>query len=375
MPDQPTNWGHPYASPPPGPPQAGPAPVTVVPVPASQPAAPRKSTAWSVIKVLFVIGLGVALLVSVVLNLLLLAAVGSDSTSARITEQTMPDLGVAGAREKIAVIPIDGVIEPGSVERWGQMVDRARRETRVKAVVLAVNSPGGGMTAADDLHRRVLKLQGEGKPIVVSMGGIATSGAYYISMPAAEILAQPTTITGSIGVMMPHINIAELMKKHGVKDETFVAQGSHKKYSISWTKETTPEGRQMIQAILDDAYERFIEVVTTGRSNLSEVRVRALADGSVYTASQAKQSGLIDRIGYLEDAVARAKTLAGLTRVKVVRYRYIEPFSLRSLLGIESRPTTVTIDPGRLLAPKGPQVLYLWPGWSETVSRGTPRLR
>jgi len=364
MPDQPTSWGYPYGMPP-----AGPAPVPTAAAQQQAQAPAKTSSAWGVIKVLLVIVLLVALGVSGLLNLVLFGAVfGGDSTRGRITEQTLPDYGVPGAREKIAVIEVDGVITQSYVRRWAEMVDKARRDERVKAVVLSVDSPGGGMTDADELHLRVRKLQEANKPIVVSMGGMATSGAYYISMPATEILAQPTTITGSIGVMMPHINVAEFIERHGVKDETMVAQGSHKKYAVSWTRDITPEGRQMIQTILDDAYERFISVVVKGRPNLTEPRVRALADGSIYTANQAKQSGLVDRIGYLEDAIARAQTHAGLTRFKVVRYVYVEPFSLGSLLGLKSAPPTVLIDPSRLLAPDGPQVLYLWPGWGEGVS-------
>ena len=348
---------------------AGPAravPVSPVPVFVGRPEPRRTGTAWAVVKVLLLAGLLLMLAVSVGLNILLLsAAVGGGADGGRVSETTISDLGTPGARERVAVIDISGVIDARNVERWSAMLARARRDRRVRAVVLAVNSPGGAMSAADRLYRQVQKLCEGGKTVVVSMGALATSGGYYISMPAQEILAAPTTITGSIGVMMPHINVSEFLEKHGVKDETFVARGSHKKYAVSWTRRTTPEGRQMIQAILDDAYERFVKVVVKGRTNLTENQVRSLADGSVYTAAHALESGLVDGIGYLEDAVARAVNLASLAQARVVRYTYHEPFSLRGLIGIEARPAVISVDPTRLPLAEPPEVLYLWPGWSE----------
>lgn len=360
MSDQPTLPGaYPYGPPPPPGPAATPVgPAQVIAQPIRRPA-----SAWRVVKTIFfilvVLGLGLSLLLN--LALLGLMAVGGREGD-RIVEERLPDYDPAGVRDLIALIEVEGVIESGRASTWGRMIDRARRDQRVKAVVLYVNSPGGGMSASDELHARLAKLRQAGKPIVVQMGGVAASGAYYIAMPATEIVAEPTTLTGSIGVLMPHYNIAELLNRYGVKDETFVASGSDQKNAISWTRPTTPEGQQMVQGILDDAYERFIAIVLAGRTALNETQVRRLASGRVYTAQQAQAEGLVDRIGYLDDAIDRARTHAGLTRFRVVRY--VRPFSWRSLLLSRAGAPQLTIDPGRLPTPEGPPVLYLWTGWS-----------
>jgi len=364
MADQTTPPGaYPYG-PPPQQAQAAPPPVVQAqPVAA---AARRPSTAWKVIKVLFVIFLVVGLGVSVLVNLVLMgvvAAAGAEGST--IQENTLVDLGESGARDRFAVIDINGVMDGNSAVGWAEMVDKARRDDRVKAVVLVINSPGGAMNSADALYMSLKKLRDSGKPIVVSMGSVAASGGYYAAMAADEIVAEPTTITGSIGVMMPHINISEFLGKHGITDETFVATGSDKKYTVSWTKKTEPAGRKMIQTILDDAYERFLEIVKTGRS-MSDEKARTLADGSIYTATQAKDSGLIDHIGYLEDAVDRAEAISGVTTYRVVRY--VRPFSWRNLFMMQAQGRALTVDPGRILAPRQSDVLYLWPGMNPSLT-------
>lgn len=367
-----TGAGYPYAPPP----LATPVEHAVASaLPAGRPA----GTGWRVVRAFIIVSLVLLLGVSVLLNVTLVGLIfGSATSMERITEETMPEYGSPGAREKIAVIQVEGALLPYTVTTWCRMVDKARLDERVKAVVLVVNSPGGGMTSADLLYHSLLKLRGANpkKPLVVSMADVAASGGVYIAMPANEILAQPTTITGSIGVMMPHINIAGLLERYGVRDETFVATDAHNKNSVSWTKETTPEGRKMVQTILDDAYDRFVSVVIAGRPRLTAAQVRAFSDGSVLTAKDAKEKGLIDDLGYFEDAVKRAGALAGLTQFRLVRYAYAEPFSLRSLIGLESGRPTFMLDPAALLAPKGPPVLYLWPGWDRAAARdevGGPR--
>jgi protease-4 len=366
METQPPNAGYAYGVPPPSAPPAAP---VILMQPAAAPA-PRKGGAWPVIKVLFLIGLIGGLGVSLLFNFaFFLQLAGGENEEDRIAEQNVPDYAPKG-RDKIALIEIEGLLDASAVRTWGLMVDKARRDERVKALVLAVNSPGGEMTAIDDLYVRLQKLHEARKPIVVAMGGMAASGGYYIAMPADEIFAQPTTITGSIGVLMPHYNIAGFLKDHNVKDETFVASGSKNKNAISWTKETTPEGKAMVQGILDDAYERFISVVVKGRPRLAEAAIRVLADGSIYTARQAQASGLIDTIGYLEDAVAKAQALASLTEFRLVRY--VRPFSWRSLLSLSARQPTVTIDPNQVFAPRGPQVQYLCTGWEQVLGPPLP---
>lgn len=232
------------------------------------------------------------------------------------------------APAKVAIVDVSGAIMGGQgFARW--QLDRIEEDKTVKAIVLRVDSPGGTVSGSDEIHYRLAKLAKDRElPVVVSMGGIAASGGYYIAMANGGredvIFAEPATLTGSIGVIIPHFDLSKLMKKLDVEDDS-VASGPLKEM-LSPTKERTPElaarERKILQTLVDDMFVRFKEIVKAGRPKLDDAKIAQVATGQIFTAKQAVEAGLVDRIGFLEDAIDRAVEMAGLTKetARVVKY-------------------------------------------------------
>jgi protease-4 len=225
--------------------------------------------------------------------------------------------------------------------------------------VLEVDSPGGGVTASDEMHQSILDFEEQtGKPVVVYMGDVAASGGYYISTAADRIVANETTLTGSLGVFLPLLNFREAAEKYGVT-QTYIKSGKYKTMGSPW-KELTPEERRIYQSIVDDYYDEFVHVIVEGRG-LPEERVREIADGRVYSAKQAKELGLVDSFGELDEAAGVARELAGVEEATVVRY--VERPSLRETLLARLAPQEpealqIAEEAGLTLEPK-PYYLYL----------------
>jgi protease-4 len=199
-----------------------------------------------------------------------------------------------------------------------EQLDRARLDKKVKALVIRINSPGGGVTASDTLYHEIKKFKDEtGAKVVAHVLDMGTSGAYYTALAADRITAQPTSITGSIGVIMLRIDATGLMQKIGVQ-ALQISSGGEKGMGSPF-RPVSDEERKIFQGMIDSMYGRFVGVVAEGRK-MDPQRVRQLADGRIYTSQEAKEAGLIDRIGYLEDAFTQAKTLASLERATIVRY-------------------------------------------------------
>jgi protease-4 len=231
------------------------------------------------------------------------------------------------ATDKVAIIEIEGVImDPeGFVKR---QIDRVREDQNVKAIVARINSPGGTVTASDYLYHHLRRLKNERNiPLVVSMGGMAASGGYYIAMAVEgqerSIYGEPTTTTGSIGVIIPHYDISGLLKRYDIKDDSIASHP--RKQLLAMTKETSPEDREILQRYVNISFERFKDIVRGGRPRFvdDEASLDDVATGEIFTAKQAKERGLIDEIGFIEAAIDRAVELAGLDRdnVRVVSYR------------------------------------------------------
>ena len=231
------------------------------------------------------------------------------------------------ATDKVAVVQIDGIIMDGDgfVKR---QIDRIRDDDSVKAVVVHVDSPGGTVTGSDYLFHHLRKLRSEKRiPLVVSMGGLAASGGYYVAMAVGDqersIFAEGTTTTGSIGVIIPHYDISGLLARYDIKNDS-IASHPHKQL-LSITKAMTPEERAILQQYVDESFVRFKEVIGMGRPKFREkpADLDQLATGRIFTAQQAKQNGLIDEIGFVEDAIARAIELAHLSadNVRVVTFK------------------------------------------------------
>lgn len=236
------------------------------------------------------------------------------------------------ARDKIAVIQVKGVIMDGDgyVKR---QIDRVRRDDKVKAVVVRIDSPGGTVSGSDYLYHHLNKLRDEKDvPLVVSMGSMAASGGYYLAMAVGDqedsIFAENTTTTGSIGVIIPHYDISGLLERYDVKNDSIVSHP--RKQLLSMTKETTPEEREILQNYVNESFDRFKDVVRSGRPAFreNEDALNQLATGEIFSANQAEKSGLVDKIGFLEDAIGRAIELAGLSPKEVRVVTFKQPLTL-----------------------------------------------
>lgn len=297
------------------------------------------------------------LALSVLLNLVLANQTG-------VVPQRLEERYLAGElalnSPKVAVIEVDGIIIDGMVEHVLKQIRQAREDKLVKAVVLRVDSPGGTVSGSDRIWRELATLKKEGnvgpnKPVVVSMGGMAASGGYYVSAPADQIFAEPTTITGSIGVIMEFPKIHALLDKVGVDFET-ITSGEWKDMG-SLFKPMTGEERQRWQEMVDDAFNRFVRVVAQGR-NLPLAQTKALANGKVYTAQEAVRLKLVDHLGYLDDAIRDAEGRAKLSTARVIRYQ--KPYSFSdALIGLSAPPQGLKLDAETVLRLQTPRMLFL----------------
>ncbi|MDY0190374.1 MAG: signal peptide peptidase SppA [Desulfuromonas sp.] len=215
---------------------------------------------------------------------------------------------------KIGVVDIKGAINE-SRSIIDDLQDFSENDS-IKAIVLRVNSPGGGVGPSQEIHDEIDKIV-KIKPVIVSMGSVAASGGYYVSAPATEIYANPGTITGSIGVIMEFTNVLQLMDKIGLKSSV-VKSGIHKDIG-SAMRDMTPEERQLLQSLIDDVYSQFVEAVSSGR-HLPEDEVRQLADGRIFTGRQALKLGLVDKLGGLQAAIAAAAQRVGIKGKPTVVY-------------------------------------------------------
>lgn len=208
--------------------------------------------------------------------------------------------------DKVAVVRVEGVLLDSK-----DIIEELKKhseDSSIKAIVLRVDSPGGGVAPSQEIHEEIVKIKAK-KKIVVSMGSVAASGGYYIACPAHKIVANAGTLTGSIGVIMEIPNIEGLMQKIGVKAEV-VKSGRHKDIA-SMFKTMTPEERNILQTVLDDVHDQFIKAVSEARGMKFE-NVKELADGRIFTGRMAKEAGLIDVLGNLEDAISLAGEISGI---------------------------------------------------------------
>jgi protease-4 len=206
----------------------------------------------------------------------------------------------------VGIIEVRGVIDGD--EEVIPAIQRFAKSDQVRAVVLRIESPGGGVTPSQEIYRELTRLK-EKKPVIASLGGVAASGGYYIASACSAIVANPGTITGSIGVIMETVNVQGLLDKLGVRGSVIKA-GTYKDLG-SPLREMTVEERQILKTMLEDVHQQFISAVATGR-NMDEATVRALADGRVYSGEQAQRLGLVDHLGNLQDAITLAGEKAGI---------------------------------------------------------------
>ena len=206
--------------------------------------------------------------------------------------------------EKVAVLPVTGLISDS--ESTIEQLKKFAKDDSVKAIVLRINSPGGGVGPSQEIYEEVRKLSGK-KVVVASMGALAASGGYYIACAAQKIYANPGTITGSIGVIMQFVNVKDLIEKIGLKGMV-VKSGAFKDIG-SPVRDMRPEERELLQSVIDNVHSQFVGAVAESRK-MDRVKVAMIADGRIFSGEQAKALGLVDVLGNLEDAVAEAGKMA-----------------------------------------------------------------
>ncbi|GAB6076813.1 signal peptide peptidase SppA [Desulfurobacterium crinifex] len=214
----------------------------------------------------------------------------------------LPEVSVPG--DKIGLVKVEGVIK--SSDTYLKLLDKLEGDEDVKAIVLRVDSPGGVVGACQEIHDKIKEIS-QKKPVVVSMGSIAASGGLYISVPATKIVANPGTITGSIGVILQSYNVKQLADKIGIKVIT-VKSGKFKDL-LNPFREPDKKTLQILQTLIDDSYNQFVEAVAEGRK-LSVEKVKKFADGRIFTGRQAKELGLVDELGNFDRAIEVARELS-----------------------------------------------------------------
>lgn len=312
--------------------------------------------------------IALCLIIAVVLSGCISVTLGNRTPRDKLKETTVQGKGW----HKILILDITGFIS--NVPPWRpysppvttlidvkEKLRKAARDKRIKAVVLRINSPGGTVTASDTIGEEIRRFKEEsGVPIVAMMLDTAASGGYYVAVSADRIMGQPTSITGSIGVIIQKFDVHELLGRIGIAN-TPVKSGIHKDMGSPFRPGTELEA-QLLQQTIDTLYNRFVDRVAENRTGLSRSDVVALADGRIYTADQALSHGLIDEIGYLDDAIERAKAMAGVAKARVVIYRL--PWVYKENIYSTAPGTPVTeihlLDPNRNLPWDGTHFLYLW---------------
>ncbi|WP_110953648.1 signal peptide peptidase SppA [Anaerosinus massiliensis] len=271
-------------------------------------------------------------LIMVILSVVILVSVGILTFGNKTVSKQSVTTG-----NKIAVIYVEGAItggrgtssilsENGGTDNLIKQLHEASDDPSVQGIVLRINSPGGSSTATEEVGEEIKKIRAQGKPIVTSMGDVAASGGYWLAACTDKIYANPTTLTGSIGVYMPYSNWEELYKKIGIRQEK-IKSGVHKDI-LSSDRPMTEEERVILQTMVDEIYQGFVEVVAEGRHMELET-VKRLADGRVYTGKQAKELGLVDELGNLYDAIDGLSEMAGIQgKPKIKEYGKNNPLSM-----------------------------------------------
>jgi protease-4 len=281
---------------------------------------------------------------------------------------------------RIVVLPVSGIIDEKMFEKVDKHLKELSTDKRLKALIVEVNSPGGSVTASDEIYQSILAFKAKaGKPVVIYQRGLAASGGYYISCAGDHIVAQRTTMTGNIGVLLPRYNLSAMLDKWGVKDTTIRSEKSPFKNIPSMTQPDTAEGDAYLKAIIDDAYDQFAAVVKSGRQPAlakAGKGVKDVANGKIYLADEALTNGLVDTVGELSAAIAEATRRAGLGATKPSVIRIEDQPSLLDLLGGQSRSgltppvgqgggieiNAFKLDAGNIRELMVPKLMYLWDG-------------
>ncbi len=278
----------------------------------------------------------------------------------RIAEQHLQ--GTAGASDRIAVINFEGTISPPFTSRWLRQLKQAQEDKSIRGVLLVIDSPGGFVADSHQLYREIQKLA-KVKPVNVAMKRIAASGGYYIAMGIGKegvIYVEPTTWTGSIGVIIPRYNATDLAEKFGVKSEPLVT--GPLKDTLNPFREMSDHEKTVWGAVMEDAFSRFVTVIAENRTGLDDTAVRKLATGQIYTANQAVENRMVDRIGYVEDVLDEMAKTLNLTSYDAIEYRS-SPGLVDMIIGANAATPKTLSD--QILQASVPQAMYYasWNPW------------
>jgi protease-4 len=280
--------------------------------------------------------------------------------------------------DKIALVDLEGVImnqrdwsifsgHENPVGLFVEKVDRAQEDPAVKGLVVRINSPGGGVTASEILHKRLLEFRSarKGLPVIAVIEDVGASGGYYVACGADSILAHPTSVTGSIGVLMQTVSFSGTMRMLGIEAKA-ITSGPLKDMASPF-KPLEQKDQAVLQGMVSEFYGRFVDAVARGRPQLKREDILKLADGRVYSGLQAKANGLVDDVSDVAGAVALAKKRSGAARVKVVMYSrpwgYRENYYSQAPAGPASpQVNLVNLSAAEIWGFLQPQFLYLWTG-------------
>lgn len=284
------------------------------------------------------------------------------------------------ATRKLALIDVDGVLEntrersligaagENPVSLFVEKLERAARDQRVRAVVVRINSPGGSVTASDLMHAELRAFrQRTGKPVVAVLLDVGASGGYYVACAADRIYAHPTTVTGSIGVLMIAPEVSGTMDKLGIRANV-IKSGALKDAGAPW-REMNPHDRAVFEEMIQRMYERFVEVVRQGRPHLPAESLSAVSDGRVVLGPEARRLGLVDEVGTIHDALRAAREAAGLVREPILVVEYARPLAHRPNVYARApdgpaQVNLVNVELPSWLRDPTPRLMYLWaPGW------------
>ena len=307
---------------------------------------------WGVITGLSIFGNIVLFLMLIGVSVLALSGTGGRGYYVEEVVRSGP------ATRKIVVIHLTGLIDESVSDDICEQIRRAGSSGEVRGIILSVDSPGGLVSASDQIYNEIKKLRQETtKPVVAFMHNVAASGGYYASVACESIVAEPTAITGSIGVIASYFVFQKLLEgKLGI-EPVVIKSGLRKDWPSLFRKPDEEQLQYLREKFIEPSYERFVKIVADSRDSLTESEVRKLADGSIYNADEAKENKLIDKVGYFDEALDEVMYLAGIKSARVVTYR--RPFSLSYLLNMKAE-NTVKIDRSTLHRLSAPQVMYLW---------------
>lgn len=342
---------------------AQPAPIPMaIPFQTPSPKPPRKKGyGWRIFWTIIVV-------FSLLTNLVLLAALFGaaaliSSTPWRSMEKTFEEsVLIDGPRDQtLAVINLEDIIDENASELVRKQLKQAAQDQAIRGVIVRINSPGGYVSSSDQIYNEIKQFREQtGKPAVAFMQSVAASGGYYSAVACDKIIAEPTVITGSIGVILSHLVVQDLLEQKLGIQPVVVKSGEKKDWPSMFSRTSEEQTAYLKEKLIQPAFERFLEVVCEGRRDvLSPDEVRRLADGSIYPAPEALQKRLIDQIGYLKDAVALTEQLAGIEGSRVIEYK--PRFAFWDLLAAEEK-TSFQLDRKTLHQWTTPQLMYLWDG-------------